>query len=163
MGKGIIEYPGISLSLYIPFPSDFSSFKSQIKKDVQDCYEHYLLKGDPDIGLQNLGQIVERLLYTTAEQAKKKSKFIYAGFRPPAYIRQATLINKMIKENVLDNGILGRCKDFAKDRNSVSHKPNTLEAAKKIENKLKDNFITGSKILEDLPDAILKKKYKVKI
>ncbi len=162
-GRGIIEYPGISLSLYIPFPSDFSSFKSQIKKDVQDCYEHYLLKGDPDIGLQNLGQIVERLLYTTAEQAKKKSKFIYARFRPPAYIKQATLINEMIKENVLDNGILGRCKDFAKDRNSVSHKPNTLAAAKKIENKLKDNFITGSKILEDLPDAILKKKYKVKI
>ena len=162
-GKGVVEYPGISLSLYIPFPSDFSSFKNQIKTGVQDCYEHYLLKGDPDVGLQNLGQIVERLLYTTAEQAKKKSKFIYSKFRPPAFIKQSILINEMIKENILDNGILGRCKDFSKDRNSVSHKPNTRAEAKKIEKKLKDNFITGSKILEDLPDAILKKKYKVRM
>jgi hypothetical protein len=161
--KGTIEYKGISLSLYIPFPPDFSSFKSQIRSSVQDSYEHYLLKGDPDVGLQNIGQIVERLLYTTAEQAKKKNKFNYTNFRPPKYIKQATLINEMIKENVLDNGILGRCKDFTKARNSVSHKPNTLAEAKKIEKKLKDNFITGSKILEDLPDAILAKRYKVKM
>jgi len=162
-GKGEIEYQGISLSLYLPFPNDFSSFKPQIKSDVQDAYEHYLHKGDPDVGLQNLGQVIERLLLTTAEQAKTKGKFAYTGFKPPKFIKQGLLINEMIKEDVLDNGILGRCKDFAKDRNSVSHKPKNLKEAKKIEKKLKDNFITGSKILEDLPAAIIAKKYKVKL
>lgn len=161
--KGSIEYEGISLSLYIPFPSDFSTFKSQIRNSIYESYEHYLLKGDPDVGLQKLGQVVERLLYTTAEQAKKIGKFNSTDFKPPKYIQQSRLINAMIKENVLDNGILGRCKDFANDRNGVSHKPNSLIEAKRVEKKLKDHFIAGSNILEDLPIEIAKKKYKVRI
>jgi hypothetical protein len=39
MEMAVFEYPGISLSLYIPFPSDFSSFKGQIKKDVPDTLQ----------------------------------------------------------------------------------------------------------------------------
>jgi hypothetical protein len=160
-GKGDIEYSGLSLSLYIPFPKEFSNYKPQLKSIVSDCFEHYLLKGDPDVALQKVGQTIENLLYNTAAQAKKKSKFLYARFKPPKFIKQSVLIAEMIKENVLDVGILGRCKDFAKDRNSVSHKPKNIIEAKKIEKKLKENFITGIKILEDLPIEIQKKTYKV--
>lgn len=160
-GKGDIEYSGISLSLHIPFPKDFSNYKPQLKSIASDCFEHYLLKGDPDVGLQKLGQSVENLLYNTASQAKKKSKFLYSGFNPPNFIKQGVLIKEMIGESVLDNGILGRCKDFAKDRNSVSHKAKNISEAKKIEKKLKDNFITGMKILEDLPSQIQVKGYKI--
>jgi|GEM_PF-3158532 len=162
-GIGQIEYKGISLPLYIPYPSDFKKFNAKIKSNVQDCYDHYLLKGDPDVGLQQLGQIVERLIYTTGEQAKKAGQFTFSNFNPPEYISQGALINAMINENVLDNGILGRCKDFAKDRNSTSHKAKSITEARKIETKLKDNFITGLKILEDLPISILNKAYRVKM
>jgi hypothetical protein len=161
-GIGNIEYNGLSLSLHLPFPKEFSQYKKQLKSIVIDAYEHYLLKGDPDVGLQKIGQTVENLLYKTATQAKKKGDFTDSSFNPPTFIRQSLLIDKMINESILDNGILGRCKDFAKDRNSVSHKPKNLKEAKRIENKLKENFLAGAKILEDLPAAIIKKGYRVK-
>lgn len=162
LGQGSIDYNGLSLSLHLPFPKDFSQYKSHLRSIVVDAYEHYLSKGDPDVGLQKIGQTVENLLYNTAVQAKKKGSFTYNGFNPPNFIIQALLIDKLIDESILDNGILGRCKDFAKDRNKVSHKPKTLAEAKKIEKKLKENFIAGTKILEDLPLAITNKSYRVK-
>lgn len=162
-GRGNIEYQGISLAHYFPFPKDFKAFKNQIKKSVEDAYEHYLYKGDPDVGLQNLGQTIERLLITTATQAKKKGNFVSRKFNPPKFISQTSLINEMISENILENTILERCKESAKHRNGVSHIPKNLKEARKIEEKMKENFLEASKILEILPLEILKKGYKIRL
>jgi hypothetical protein len=163
LGNGDIEHQGISLAQYFPFPKDFSIFKNQIKKGVQDAYEHYLHKGDPKVGLQNLGQIIERLLLTTAEQAKTKGSFKCTKFNPPKFISQTQLIKEMIKENILDIIILERCKESAKHRNGVSHIPKDLKEARKIEEKMKENFLEASKILVLLPSLITKKGYKIKV
>lgn len=73
------------------------------------------------------------------------------------------MIDKLIEENVINIPILGRCKDFAHDRNSVSHRPKTKEEARKTQKKLKENFIIGTRILQDIPAKILEKGYKLKI
>jgi len=159
--NGDIEYQGVPLSLHIT-PIDLKLFKTKLKPFVTEAYEHYMLKGDPDVGLQKIGQLTENIIYNIAEQAKKKGVFTYSGFNPPAYIKQSLLIDKMIDENVLDIPILGRCRDFANDRNAVSHKPKSRKQAVEIESKLKENFIIGIRILKDLPEKIKEKGYILK-
>jgi hypothetical protein len=159
--NGDIEYQGVSLALHIPL-IDLNPFKNSLKPYVAEAYNHYMIKGDPDVGLQKVGQLIESIIYNIAIQAKKKGSFSYAGFNPPAYIPQSTLIDQMITASVLDVPILGRCRDFAKDRNSVSHKPKSRKQAAEIENKLKENFIIGTRILKDFPDKIKAKGYRLK-
>ncbi len=159
--NGNIEYHGVSLALHIP-PVDLKAFKRSLNPHVAEAYEHYMLKGDPDVGLQKLGQLIENIIYNVATQAKKKGTFIFTGFNPPAYIRQSGLIDEMIKVNILDVPILGRCRDFANDRNAVSHKAKSRKQAAEIENKLKENFIIGTRILKDLPDKIKAKGYRLR-
>ena len=151
--RGEIEYPGISLALHIA-PIDYKTFIKALRPKLIEAYEHYMLKGDPDVGLQKIGQIIERIIYNVAVQAKKVGKFNYANFNPPKFIKQYLLIEQMIKENVIDIPILGRCQDFAKDRNSVSHSPRSRKQAREIERKLKENFIIGIRILSDLPEKV---------
>lgn len=159
--NGDIEYQGISLALHIP-PIETKQFKQILKPYVLEAYEHYMLKGDPDVGLQKIGQLTENIIYNTAVQAKKKGHFTYTGFNPPAFIRYSLLIDKMIDDKILDIPILGRCRDFANDRNSVSHKPKSRKQAAEIESKLRENFIIGTKLLKDLPDKIKAMGYRLK-
>jgi len=160
--NGEIEYNGVSLVLRIS-PIDLKAFAKCLKPHIYEAYEHYMLKGDPDVGLQKIGQLTEQIIYNIAVQAKKKGSFSYVGFNPPAYIAQSRLIDQMINERVIDIPILGRCRDFANDRNSVSHKPKSRKEAMEIDRKLKDNFIIGTRILEDMPEKIKPNGYKVSL
>jgi hypothetical protein len=156
--NGDIEYRGVSLALHIP-PVDLKVFKKSLKPFIKDAYEHYMYNGDPSVGLQKLGQLVENIIYNVAKQAKRKSNFTFSGFNPPDYIRPSVLIDEMIKGKILNVPILGRCRDFANDRNAVSHKAKSRTKAAEIEDKLKENFIIGTRILKDLPDKIRAKGY----
>lgn len=158
--SGEIEYHGVSLALRIA-PIDLNGYCKSLKPYIYEAYEHYMLKGDPDVGLQKIGQLTEKIIYNVAVQAKKKGKFSYDKFKPPAFIRQSLLIDEMINEQIIDIPILGRCRDFANDRNSVSHPPKSRKEAMGIENKLKENLIIGTRILKDLPEKIKSKGYKL--
>lgn len=155
---GEIEYQGISLALHIP-PVEIKPYTRVLRQYIREAYEHYMLKGDPDVGLQKIGQVIENIVYNVAAQAKRKGNFNFGGFNPPDYIPQSNLIDEMIKEQVLDIPILGRCRDFAIDRNNVSHKPKSRKQAKEIESKFKENFIMGTRILKDIPGKIKNKGY----
>jgi hypothetical protein len=157
---GKIEYKGISLALHIS-EIDVASYHRKIQPFVLDAYEHYMMNGDPDVGLQKIGQLVEDIILDVAIQAKKAGNFTEPTFRPPRYMAHSTLIDFMINERILGIPILGRCRDFAIDRNSVSHKPRTIKDAIRIEKLLKDNIAIGLKILRDLPALIKTKGYKL--
>ena len=161
-GSGEIEYQGISLALHI---SDTSSkdFVRILKPSINEAFEHYMTKGDPDVALQKIGQDCESIIYNVATEAKKKGNFTYSRFNPPNYIRHGLLIDKMIEEKVIDVSILGRCKHFVIHRNSVSHKPKSWREAAKIQSNLKDNFKTGLNILKDLPAIIRSAGYRLKL
>ncbi len=158
--NGEVEHDGILLALHMP-KIDYDDYTRRLRPFIREAYEQYMLKCDPEGGLQKIGQLTEKIIYKVATQAKRKGKFNYSRFNPPKFISQSTLIDKMIEENVFDIPILGRCKDFAIDRNSVSHKPTTLRQAKHIQKKLKENFIIGLRILRDLPEKIKNTGYKL--
>lgn len=155
------ERTAVSIPLYLP-NFDIKKYSSKLRSHIEDAFEIYMYDGKPDNALQEIGQLIESIALNTAKQAKKAGNFVYAGFRPPAYIRQSLLLTEMINESVINVGILSRSKDFANDRNSVSHKPQSRAAALRIEKKLKENFLIGLKILEDFPQHIKAKGYKLK-
>ena len=155
-----VEYPGISIPLHLS-KLDISKYIKIIRPSVEEAFESYMIDGKPDVGLQKLGQLIENIVLNIAKQAKKKGKFTNSAFNPPKFIAQSSLLDKMITEKVIDIGILGNCKSFAKERNSVSHKPSTSKEVKTIEEKLKSNFLFGLKILEEIPNYAVKKWYKI--
>lgn len=155
------ERTAVSIPLYLP-NFEIKKYSPKLRSHIEDAFEIYMSDGKPDNALQEIGQLIESIALNTAKQAKKASNFAYAGFRPPAYIRQSLLLTEMINESVINVGLLSRCKDFANDRNSVSHKPQSRAAALKIEKKLKENFLIGLKILEDFPQHLKAKGYKLK-
>jgi hypothetical protein len=159
---GEIEYHGVSLACRIDMV-DLSGFRPVLKPLVRDAYEHYMQEGHPDVGLQKIGQLVEQIILNVALQARAIGKFNSTVFKPPKYVPQANLLDAMIAEKVLDIPILGQCRQFVDDRNSVSHKPKNKSEAMQIEGKFKENFIIGSRILKDLPPVLTKRGYKLKV
>ncbi len=151
----------ISIPLYLQ-AIDLKKYPSKLRSHIEDYVEIYMQDGKPDNALQELGQLIESIILNTAKQAKKLGNFKYAGFKPPAYIRQSLLLTELIKEEIINVGLLSRCKDFANDRNSVSHKPQSRVEAQRIEKKLKENFLIGLKIIEDFQKHLKTKNYKLK-
>ena len=110
------------------------------------------MNGDPVHGVQELGQIIEHALLHLAQQAKKKGKLNSGGFQSiEDYYPQAKLIGDLTRDSVIDASLLGRCRGFADDRNSVSHKPRTLKKAIEREQTIKDCWSVGLRILRELP------------
>lgn len=161
-GEINFERTAVSIPLYLP-NFDLKKYPAKLRSHIEDAYEIYMSDGKPDNALQELGQLIESIAINTAKQAKKAGNFSYSGFRPPAFIRQSLLLTEMINEAVINVGLLSRCKDFANERNSVSHKPQSRSAALRIEKKLKENFLIGLKILEDYPQQLKVKGYKLKL
>jgi hypothetical protein len=159
-GSGQIEYQGISLPLHLS-PINPKIYVPKIRPIVQDAFEQYMPSANPRGSVQDIGQSIESIVYQVARQAKGKGNFTYAHFRPPAFISQSVLIKEMIDEAVMDIPILGRCRDFADDRNAVSHKPKSRKEAIEVETRLKENFIIGARILEDLPAKIKSAGYRL--
>lgn len=158
----ILENLGVSIPLHIS-QLDYSLYDKKMRALIEESYESYMINGKPKDGLQKLGQLVESIIINLAVQAKRKGKFIFSGFVPGTYIPQGKLIENLMKENVIDIGILGNCKTFAHERNSVSHAAKNQREVIKIEKQLKVNFQFGLRILEALPKAIKDKRYSLKI
>lgn len=146
-----IEHHAISIPLLVPEP-DLSRLRKSLRTLVKDAYDTYI-NGDPASGLQKIGQLVEGSVSDLAEQAFKKGKFSMKGYKPGKYSPQGKLIVQMISQGVIDAGVLGRCRGFSDDRGNVSHMAKSITEAKRIEERLRDNFNNGLRILEELPKA----------
>ena len=159
---GIFQHQGVEIPLYIPIPK-FSNYNKKIRSEVQHAYELYI-NGDPRHGVQELGQLIENIIVHLAIQAKKKGTLTSGGFSPTV-VNYATgnLIEDLMRDRVIDNAILGKCRGFVEDRNDSSHKPKSVPKAIEINRKLKNAMTAGLLILEGLPQKLSAKNYSLKI
>jgi hypothetical protein len=161
--SGTFQFQGIDIPLYFPVPK-YSQFNKKMQADIQKAYEFYI-NGDPRHGVQELGQVIENIITHLAYQAKKKGTLTKGGF-PPAkgkHYAFATLVEDLMRENVIDNGILGRCRGFADDRNACSHRPKTIKQAIEVNKKLRTAMTGGLQILEEIPQKLKDKGYTLKL
>ncbi|MDB5222633.1 MAG: hypothetical protein JWN83_1300 [Chitinophagaceae bacterium] len=158
--KANIEYKGVSSILSIP-AIDFSQIKSGLRPKVIDAYDMYM-SGDPKHGVQELGQLMEKCMTVLATQAIGRGKLRNSNYVPGRFYKLTKLIDELLNEKIIDLGILGNCRGFVYPRNSTSH-PQDIASIKKIERKLKENFIKGVSILEELPAAFKQKGYNFRI
>lgn len=154
-----IEKEPISIPLVLDV-IDYKIYKRSICPSLKDCYATYM-NGNPQQGLQNLGQLVESKIKKLGDQAIINSSLKSGGYRKGNHFYPiGNLIDELMQNRVIDNSVLGRCRGFIADRNSVSHEPRTINEAKKTEKHIKDNFKLGLRILEELPNFLSKKGYK---
>lgn len=144
-----IIYNGISVPLHLS-PLDLKLYPKALHQEISASHKMYM-DGNPKHGIQELGQIIEKILIDLAVQAKKCGKLATSGFVSAGiYYPQNALISDLIKDKILDVGFLKRCGTFADDRNSVSHKPKSMKEAIKQENRLRELYKGGLFIIEDI-------------
>ncbi|WP_462218954.1 hypothetical protein [Ferruginibacter sp.] len=154
---GSFEHYGIPVTLHLPCPT-MKTYHKSIHKAISTAYDIYLT--DPPHGVQELGQVIEKILIDLADQAKTKGKLTKGSFKnKETYVAQNILIDDLIAEKITDKALLKKCSAFADDRNSVSHKPKTIAESKKLLDRIKEQFKTGLFILEDLPEKMKHDKY----
>lgn len=156
---GDIIRNALSVPLYIS-SVDFSTLVKKLKGDAKGAFDTYM-GGDPTHGVQELGQIVENIIRNLATDAKKKG--VLTGSVNPDKDPQSKIIESLMNSNVIKNGVLGRCRGYAEDRNAVSHKPRGVKQIQEQQKRLKENFQMGIRILEELPSAIKEKGFRLKI
>ena len=159
--KGNLHYKGISSLLSIP-SINLTLLKPSLRPLVRDAYDTYM-NGDPKHGVQELGQLMEKYMKDLAKQAIAAGKLIRTGYVPERFYNLTTLIDELLAERILDLGTLGNCRSFVYPRNDTSHPPRSIQAAKKIEIKYKENFQKGVSILEELPKRFQDKGYKFRV
>jgi hypothetical protein len=161
-GTGSVQHLGIEIPLYIPIPK-FTNFNKKLRAEVQHAYELYI-NSDPRHGVQEIGQLIENIMIHLAVQAKKKGKLISGGFVSSNIpYSQGNLIDDLMRDRVIDNAILGKCRGFVEDRNGSSHKPKSVKNAIEINRKLKNAMSAGLLILEEIPQKLKSKGYTLKI
>ncbi len=159
---GQFQHLGIEIPLYIPTPK-FSNFNKKLRADVQHAYELYI-NSDPRHGVQEIGQLIENIIVHLAVKAKSTGKLHSGGFvSPDIFYAQANLIEDLMRDRVIDNAILGKCRGFVEDRNGSSHKPKTVKSAIEINRKLKNAMSAGLLILEEIPNKLKDKGFPLKI
>lgn len=161
-GTGDFQHVGIEIPLFIPLPK-FAKFNKKIRSDVQHAYELYI-NGDPRHGVQELGQLIENIIVHLADQAKKTGKLTSGGYTSlTSHYAQGNLIDDLMRERVIDNAILGKCRGFVEDRNNSSHKPKTVKQAIEVNRRLKNAMSAGLLILEEIPQKLKEKSYSLKV
>ncbi|MCP9237962.1 hypothetical protein [Lewinella sp. JB7] len=160
-GRGKIEYQGVSISLHFP-EIKYDRFPKAFRPLIKDAYENYMDQGNPKAGLQELGQIVEDCILKIGIDAKKKNQLVTNSFKPEKFIACNRLLDLMIKEEIIDIGILGTAKTFMKARNGVSHKPKSRKAAIERDLLMKENFQIGLRLLAEIPNECKKHGLKFK-
>ena len=161
--SGVFQCYGLDVPLYLSTPK-YSSFNKKMRADIQKAFELYI-NGDPRHGVQELGQIIENIITHLGHQAKKKGKLTKGGF-PPANGKHypfASLVEDLMREHVIDNGLLGKCRGFADERNACSHRPNNIRQAIETNKKLRTAMSGGLNILEDIPKKLRDKNYTLKL
>lgn len=160
--SGQFQHVGIDIPLYLPTPK-FSNYNIKLRAEVQHAFELYI-NGDPRHGVQELGQLIENIIIYLAVQAKRMGTLTCGGFvSPDVFYPQANLIDDLMRDRVIDNAILGKCRGFVEDRNGSSHKPKSVKNAIEINRKLKNAMTAGLLIIEDLPKKLKAKNYNLKI
>jgi hypothetical protein len=161
-GSGQFQHLGIEIPLYLPSPN-FTNYVKKLRAEVQHAYELYI-NGDPRHGVQEIGQLIENIIVHLADQAKKNGALTTGRFTSPdVYYAQATLIEDLMHDKVIDNAILGKCRGFVEDRNGSSHKPKSIKKAIDVNRKLKNAMSGGLLILEEIPQKLNEKGYSLKI
>jgi hypothetical protein len=159
---GSFQHMGIETNLFIPVPI-YMNFIKPLRVGIELAYDIYI-NTDPRHGVQEIGQLVESIIFHLADQAKSNGALRTGGYLPilKSYAL-ANLIEDLMRDRVIDNAILGRCRGFVEDRNDSSHKPKSLAQAKRVYRKLKSAMLTGLIILEEIPRKIKEKGYKLKV
>lgn len=160
-----IENLGVSISSHIPQIS-ISHYKKNLRNSIEDAYSVYI-NGNPRHGSQELGQVIEQIIRNIAIEAKRKGHYnngVDPNLPQSAF---ASILDDLIRNSILKQTYLNRVRAYTEDRNSVSHRVNSLKKSREIEGKLKLNFMTGLRILEETP-AFFKEgkngyRYKVKL
>lgn len=164
-GLAELENIGLSIPLHIP-KITLTKYKKNLRHSIEDAYSVYI-NGNPRHGVQELGQIIEQTIRNLAIQAKRLGHYT-DGVNPNLPASSfATIIDDLIRNSILSRTFLNRVRAYTEDRNSVSHRVNSIKQSIIIENKLKLDFQTGLRILEEIPSIFNSGKngfkYKVKI
>ena len=163
-GTGEFQHEGIEIPLYLPTPN-FGNYNKKIRAEVQHAFELYI-NSDPRHGVQEIGQLIESIIIHLALQAIKKRTLTKGGYTNPANRKRyatGNLIDDLMREKVIDNAILGKCRGFVEDRNNSSHKPKSVTQAIEVNKKLKNAMASGLQILEEIPAKLKAKNYQLKI
>lgn len=159
----VFDFLGLPVPMFITEPK-YESLKSKLRPCIRESFRMYMTEGNPDHGVQELGQIVENIIYNLGDQACAKSKLTLGGYcsRTGHYaINQ--LIEDLIRERIIDVGVLGRCRGFMDDRNGYSHRPRSIREALRRALLLKECWNVAVRILEDIPEKLRIKGYNLKI
>lgn len=162
-GANAIDFPGILLPLYIVQPN-YCSYKRILQPLILKAYNLYM-GGNPVNGTQDLGQTVESIIYKLGNQAKNKGKLITGRYTPRSgrHYPVATLIDDLMTDHVIHNGVLGRCRGFIDDRHKCSHRPRNMREAKRLVTILKNCWEDGLRALSELPTALSARHYRLQI
>jgi hypothetical protein len=154
-----IEKDPISIPLVIN-EIDYSLFRKPICPTLRECYATYM-NGNPQMGLQRIAQLIESKIRKLGDQAITKGNLTTGGYtKGNQTYALGNLIDDLMRQRIVSNAVLGRCRGFVDDRNGVSHEPTTIDEAIKIEKNTKENYKLALRILEELPAAFASKNYK---
>lgn len=157
-----IENQGVPIPAQITAPN-YSRFKAKLRPIIKHAFDVYM-GGDPRLGVQDLGQVIENITFRLADQAIRKGSFRSGGYGiGMTTYPWGNLLDAMTRERVIDCGVLGRCRAFAPDRNSCSHRPRTIAQARSLCSHIKGYFEQSLRILEDLPVRLKERGYKLQV
>lgn len=163
----LIQHEPISIPLFIPSASlSLNKFNRKFKHLIEEAYSMYV-NGNPKHGVQELGQIIEQAIRNLAIEAKRLLHYnngVNPNLPTSAF---AIIIDDLIRNGIINVAFLNRVRAYAEDRNSVSHRVTSLKKSLILENKLKLDFQTGLRILEEIPSVFGNGKngfrYKIKV
>lgn len=155
---------GIPVNLGIPQTTvnELSKYHKKLRPLIKNAIETYV-DGYPKHGVQELGQLIESSIRFLAIKAKKKGHYSTGGNPNDDTYSFGNIVDDLIRERIIKADILGKCRGFVEDRNRVSHKPRSINKALEQEVKLKEDFLQGLRILDDLPKKMKLKNYPFKI
>jgi hypothetical protein len=163
-GDSSVIYNGLPVNLVLAqnIVNEIEKFHFKLRPLIKNAIETYM-DGYPKHGVQELGQLIESAIRHLAIKAKKTGKYASGGNPNDDTYSFGNIVDDLIREKIIKADILGKCRGFVEDRNRVSHKPRSIQKALDQEKKLKEDFLQGLRILEDLPKKMKLKEYNFKI
>ncbi|MEI6596039.1 MAG: hypothetical protein WCO28_10790 [Bacteroidota bacterium] len=162
--EGTVILNGLPVNLVIPQTTvnELDKYHKKLRPLIKNAIETYI-DGYPKHGVQELGQLIESSIRHLAIKAKKLGNYSSGGNPNDDTYSFGNIVDDLIREKIIKADILGKCRGFVEDRNRVSHKPRSIQKALEQEIKLKEDFLQGLRILEDLPKKMKLKNYTFKI
>ena len=146
-----VQQEAISIPLnFSPSNLQLNKYNKKLRHLIEEAYSMYI-SGNPKHAVQELGQIIERAIKNVAIEAKASSHYNDGHDPNSPTTAFGNIINDLIRHAILNVTFLNRVRGYTEDRNSVSHRVNSIAASIKLENKLKLDFQNALRILEELP------------